>query len=374
MKTLRHSFFSLTLLLVTACDAQDHGPKISTANTVDYSYEIVADGIDIPWGLSLRSANDFLVTEKAGTLYHVLNGEKTVIKGLPPVYVRGQGGLLDVAHSPNYEEDGLIFFTTSSPLGEEKGGHTALYSAQLKNDSLVNTSLLYKGDYNTKKGQHWGSRIAFDAKGHIYFSIGDRGNREVNPQDISRDGGKIYRLNLDGSIPDDNPFNTTANSRKAIYSFGHRNPQGMITHPDTGQIWVHEHGPRGGDEINIVKAGKNYGWPLITYGINYSGTPITDSTEKEGMEQPLYYWLPSIAPSGMAFSTSDVYPNWKNNLFVGSLRFEYLERLVLEDNEVIKREKVLDSIGRVRNVEQGPDGYLYIGVEGKGILKIIPKS
>lgn len=374
MKTLRHSFFSLTLLLVTACDAQDHGPKISTANTIDYSYEIVADGIDIPWGLSLRSANDFLVTEKAGTLYHVLNGEKTVIKGLPPVYVRGQGGLLDVAHSPNYEEDGLIFFTTSSPLGEEKGGHTALYSAQLKNDSLVNTSLLYKGDYNTKKGQHWGSRIAFDAKGHIYFSIGDRGNREVNPQDISRDGGKIYRLNLDGSIPDDNPFNTTANSRKAIYSFGHRNPQGMITHPDTGQIWVHEHGPRGGDEINIVKAGKNYGWPLITYGINYSGTPITDSTEKEGMEQPLYYWLPSIAPSGMAFSTSDVYPNWKNNLFVGSLRFEYLERLVLEDNEVIKREKVLDSIGRVRNVEQGPDGYLYIGVEGKGILKIIPKS
>lgn len=374
MKTLRHSFFSLTLLLVTACDAQDHGPKISTANTIDYSYEIVADGIDIPWGLSLHSANDFLVTEKAGTLYHVLNGEKTVIKGLPPVYVRGQGGLLDVAHSPNYEEDGLIFFTTSSPLGEEKGGHTALYSAQLKNDSLVNTSLLYKGDYNTKKGQHWGSRIAFDAKGHIYFSIGDRGNREVNPQDISRDGGKIYRLNLDGSIPDDNPFNTTANSRKAIYSFGHRNPQGMITHPDTGQIWVHEHGPRGGDEINIVKAGKNYGWPLITYGINYSGTPITDSTEKEGMEQPLYYWLPSIAPSGMAFSTSDVYPNWKNNLFVGSLRFEYLERLVLEDNEVIKREKVLDSIGRVRNVEQGPDGYLYIGVEGKGILKIIPKS
>jgi glucose/arabinose dehydrogenase len=374
MKTLRHSFFSLTLLLVIACDAQDHGPKISTANTIDYSYEIVADGIDIPWGLSLRSANDFLVTEKAGTLYHVLNGEKTVIKGLPPIYVRGQGGLLDVAHSPSYEEDGLIFFTTSSPLGEEKGGHTALYSAQLKNDSLVNTSLLYKGDYNTKKGQHWGSRIAFDAKGHIYFSIGDRGNREVNPQDISRDGGKIYRLNLDGSIPDDNPFNTTANSRKAIYSFGHRNPQGMITHPDTGQIWVHEHGPRGGDEINIVKAGKNYGWPLITYGINYSGTPITDSTEKEGMEQPLYYWLPSIAPSGMAFSTSDVYPNWKNNLFVGSLRFEYLERLVLEDNEVIKREKVLDSIGRVRNVEQGPDGYLYIGVEGKGILKIIPKS
>ncbi len=374
MKTLRHSFFCLTLILVAACDAQEHGPKISTPNTIDYSYEIVADSIDIPWGLSLLSSNDFLVTEKAGILYHVVDGKKTAIKGLPPVYVRGQGGLLDVAHSPNYEEDGLIYFTTSSPLGEEKGGHTALYSAQLKNDSLINTSLLYKGDYNTKKGQHWGSRIAFDTEGHIYFSIGDRGNREVNPQDISRDGGKIYRLNLDGSIPKDNPFSATENSRKAIYSFGHRNPQGMITHPKTGQIWVHEHGPRGGDEINIIKPGKNYGWPIITYGINYSGTPITDITEKEGMEQPLYYWVPSIAPSGMAFSTSDIYPKWKNNLFVGSLRFEYLERLVIEKNEVVKREKVLDSIGRVRNIEQGPDGFLYVGVEGKGILKIIPKS
>ena len=374
MKTLRQPFFILTLLLVAACDAQEHGPKVSTPNTIDYSYEIVADGIDIPWGLSLLSPNDFLVTEKAGILYHVVDGTKTAIKGLPPVYVRGQGGLLDVAHSPNYEKDGLIYFTTSSPLGEEKGGHTALYSAQLKNDSLINTSLLYKGDYNSKKGQHWGSRIAFDAEGHVYFSIGDRGNREVNPQDISRDGGKIYRLNLDGSIPEDNPFSRTENSRKAIYSFGHRNPQGMITHPKTGQIWVHEHGPRGGDEINIIKPGKNYGWPIITYGINYSGTPITDITEKEGMEQPLYYWLPSIAPSGMAFSTSGIYPKWKDNLFVGSLRFEYLERLVIEDNEVVKREKVLDSIGRVRNVEQGPDGYLYLGVEGKGILKIIPKS
>lgn len=374
MKTLQHFFLSISILGVIGCDAQDHGPAISTPKTLDYSYEIVADSIDIPWGLSMLSATDFLVTEKAGTLYHIVDGVKTIVKGLPPVYVRGQGGLLDVAHSPDYNEDGLIYFTTSSPLGEEKGGHTALYSAQLKKDSLINTSLLYKGDFNTKKGQHWGSRIAFDEEGHVFFSIGDRGNREVNPQDITRDGGKIYRLNRDGSIPSDNPFIDKENSRKAIYSYGHRNPQGMITHPETGKIWVHEHGPRGGDEINIIKPGKNYGWPIITYGINYSGTPITDQTKKEGMEQPLYYWLPSIAPSGMAFSTSDIYPKWKGNLFVGSLRFEYLERLELKNNTVVKREKVLDSIGRVRNIEQGPDGYLYLGVEGKGIVKIIPKS
>jgi len=374
MKTIQHFFLSISILTLIACDAQDHGPTISLPKTVDYSYEIVADSIDIPWGLSILNSTDFLVTEKAGTLYHVVEGVKTAVKGLPPVYVRGQGGLLDVAHSPDYDKDGLIYFTTSSPLGEEKGGHTALYSAKLENDSLVDTSLLYKGDFNTKKGQHWGSRIAFDSEGHVFFSIGDRGNREVNPQDITRDGGKIYRLNRDGSIPKDNPFTSTENSRKAIYSYGHRNPQGMITHPKTGEIWVHEHGPRGGDEINIIKAGKNYGWPLITYGINYSGTPITDITAKDGLEQPLYYWVPSIAPSGMAFSTSGIYPKWKDNLFVGSLRFEYLERLELKNNKVVKREKVLDSIGRVRNVEQGPDGYLYLGVEGKGILKIIPKS
>ena len=361
-------------LIAFSCDAQENGPKIESPKNIDYTYEVVADSIDIPWGLTFLNADEILVTDKAGTLYHVQNGIKTEITGLPPVYVRGQGGLLDIAVAPNYAETGIIYFTTSSPLGEEKGGHTALYSTQLENNALVNTKLLYKGDFNTKKGQHWGSRISFDNAGHLYFSIGDRGNREVNPQDITRDGGKIYRLNLDGSIPADNPFVAEDNSRKAIYSYGHRNPQGMVTHPETGEIWTHEHGPRGGDEINIIKAGKNYGWPIITYGINYSGTPITDITEKEGLEQPLYYWLPSIAPSGMAFSSSDIYPNWKGDLFVGSLKFEYLERLELENNQVVKREKVLDSIGRVRNVEEGPDGYLYVGVEGKGILKIVPKS
>lgn len=372
-KKINHLLTSFAALSIS-CNAQENGPKIQSPTNVDYTYEVVVDSIDIPWGLTFLNEKELLVTEKAGVLYHINDGVKTEIKGLPPVYLRGQGGLLDVAIAPNYNETGIIYFTTSSPLGEEKGGHTALYSTQLEGNQLVNTKLLYKGDYNTKKGQHWGSRITFDDQGHLYFSIGDRGNREVNPQDLTRDGGKIYRLNLDGSIPKDNPFVNNDKNRKAIFSYGHRNPQGMITHPKTGEIWVHEHGPRGGDEINVIKKGKNYGWPIITYGINYSGTPITDITEKEGLEQPLYYWLPSIAPSGMAFSTSGIYPDWKDDLFVGSLRFEYLERLEIENNKVVKREKVLDSIGRVRNVEEGPDGYLYLGVEGKGILKIIPKS
>lgn len=374
MKNIFYTPLICLLLTTTSCQSQAHGPEIKSPKSINYSYEIIAEGIDIPWGLTFLNQQEILVTEKSGNMYHVKNGKKTSLKGLPPIYVRGQGGLLDIAVAPDYKDSGVIYFTTSSSIGNEKGGHTALYSAKISNDSLINLALLYKGDYNTKKGQHWGSRISFDDQGHIFFSIGDRGNREVNPQDLSRDGGKIYRLNLDGTIPNDNPFVNNENVRKAIYSYGHRNPQGMISHPTTGDIWVHEHGPRGGDEINIIKAGKNYGWPVITYGINYSGTTITDLTEKKGMEQPLYYWLPSIAPSGMAFSTSGIYPDWKGNLFVGSLKFEYLERLELKNNQVIHREKVLDSIGRVRNIEEGPDGYLYAGVEGKGIVKIIPKS
>ena len=255
-----------------------------------------------------------------------------------------------------------------------KGGHTALYKATLENLELKDVKMIYKGDFNTKKGQHWGSRIVFDDNNYLYFTIGDRGNRDVNPQDISRDGGKVYRLNLDGSIPNDNPFIGRKNVRKAIYSYGHRNPQGMVFNKQTKKIWTNEHGPKGGDEINIIKPGKNYGWPIITYGINYSGTIITDKTSMDGLEQPLYYWVPSIAPSGMAFSTSNIYPEWKNNLFVGSLKFEYLERLEIKNEKVVKREKILESIGRVRNVKEGPDGYLYLAVEGKGILKIIPNK
>ena len=361
-----------TLFFISSC-AQKHGPIIQNEQSPNYIIETVINGIDIPWGMAFISKDEILVTEKSGILYRVFEGKKTEVSGLPEIYARGQGGLLDVATAPDFETSKLIFFTAGSSDGEGSGGHTALYSAKLEADKLTNLKQLYKGKENSKKGQHWGSRIAFDDKGYIYFSIGDRGNIEVNPQDITRDGGKIYRLNLDGSIPKDNPFYNEEGSKKAIYSFGHRNPQGMLKHPKTGKIWVHEHGPRGGDEINIIGAGKNYGWPKITYGINYSGTPITSDRDLPGLEQPFYYWVPSIAPSGMVFSTSENYPKWKDNLLVGSLKFEYLELLVIENNKVRVRHKVLEGIGRIRDVKQGPDGLIYIGVEGKGILKIIPK-
>ena len=364
------SFFTFLM----ACAQQENTPPIQTPTNVDYTYETVVDDIDIPWGMAFIDANNFLVTEKSGTMYYVKAGQKTPITGLPTTYVRGQGGLLDVALDPDFDQNRRIFFTMGVHIEGDKGGNTALYSAQLNNQNqLEDVRLLYKAVPNTKTAQHWGSRIVFDKDGHVYFTIGDRGNRDVNPQDTSRDGGKVYRLNLDGSIPADNPFVGRENAKEAIFSYGHRNPQGMVIHPETGAIWTHEHGPRGGDEINIIKAGNNYGWPKITYGINYSGTTITDDKALPGLEQPLYYWVPSIAPSGMAFG-SQVYPNWHNNLFVGSLKFEYVERLVIQDQKVVEREKVLDGIGRVRNVVTGPDGYLYLGVEGKGILKIVPKS
>jgi glucose/arabinose dehydrogenase len=368
--TLLISFF----VLQVGC-AQENTPIIETPETTNYTYEIVVDGVDIPWGMTFISSNELLVTEKSGILYHIKEGVKSEVSGLPEIYVRGQGGLLDVALHPDFSKNKIIYMTLgANTKGDNKGGNTALYCGTLNGTQLSDVKLLYKAGPNSKKGQHWGSRIVFDKKGHLYFTIGDRGNRDVNPQDLSRDGGKVYRLNLDGSIPEDNPFINKAGAKEAVFSYGHRNPQGMTVHPKTGEVWENEHGPRGGDEINIIKKGINYGWPKITYGINYSGTTITDKTAAPNMEQPLYYWVPSIGPSGMAFSTSNVYKGWKNNLFIGSLKFEYLERLVIKKNKVVKREKVLDKIGRVRNVVEGPDGYLYLGVEGKGIVKIVPRS
>ena len=364
-------------ILIYCQDRPDNPPIIETPNEIDYLHEIVVDGLDIPWGMDFISENELLITEKKGELIYAVDGSKTQITNLPNVYVRGQGGLLDVALHPEYEVNNIIYLVASTNTEEDdKGGNTALYSAvlNLQDFQLDDLTLLYKATPNTKKGQHWGSRIVFDDQGYLYFAIGDRGQRDITPQDLSTDGGKIYRLNLNGTIPSDNPFVGEPGVKEAIFSYGHRNPQGMIFHPEKKQVWLNEHGPRGGDEINISLKGRNYGWPEITYGINYSGTIITNQTHKEGMEQPFYYWTPSIGPSGMAILTSDIYPQWKGNIFVGSLRFEYLERLVIEDDKVVKREKILDKIGRVRNVVEGPDGYLYVGVENLGIVRIIPKN
>ncbi len=364
--------YFFVVLLSSSC-AQRADKSIKLPQKELFTLVQIADNVQNPWGMAFLPNGEMLVTEKAGKLLQVKSGKVTEIQGLPEIYVRGQGGLLDVEIHPNYSQNGWIYLSYASNEGKGSGGNTAIMRAKLKGNQLVEKKLLYKGVPNTTKGQHFGSRLEFDNEGFLYFSIGDRGNRDVNPQNITRDGGKIYRIQDDGSIPESNPFVNKEGAKTAIFSYGHRNPQGLALHPLTGQLWEHEHGPRGGDEINIIQKGKNYGWPIITYGINYIGTKITDETERPGMEQPLYQWTPSIAPCGMTFVTSDKYPEWQDNLLVGSLSFQYLERLVLKNNKVVHREKLLAGEGRIRNVKQGPDGYIYVGIEGKGIFRMDPK-
>ncbi len=366
-------FYLFVVMLNLSC-AQDAENKVITPTNIPFTAELFIDELQIPWGFAFLPDGSVLVTEKSGELVHVAGGKKSMIGNVPKVYDRGQGGLLDIVLHPNYKENGWLYISYASEDGDEKGGNTTIMRAKLKDNALVENKVLYKAGPNTTKGQHFGSRIAFDNEGYLYFSVGDRGNRDENPQDITRDGGKIYRIMDDGSIPADNPFVGTDGAKTAIFSYGHRNPQGLVKNPVTGDIWDHEHGPRGGDEINIIKKGANFGWPLITYGINYSGTPITDKTEMDGMSQPIHYWVPSIAPSGMAFVTSDKYDNWKGSLLVGSLSFQYLERLVMDGNKVLSREKLMDGVGRVRDVREGPDGLIYVAIEGKGIYKLIPKN
>ena len=341
---------------------------------VDYEMELVFKNENIIWGIEFFDDNSILASVKSGSLFHYKNGIKTEINGLPEIYFRGQGGLLDIAIHPDFKENNLLYFSYASEENKGKGGNTTIARAKLIDNSLTDLEVLYKGSPETKKGQHFGGRLEFDNDNFLYFSIGDRGNRNVNPQDITVDGGKIYRIKDDGSIPVDNPFYNSPNAKRAIYSYGHRNPQGMFKHPETGEIWTNEHGPRGGDEINIIQKGKNYGWPKITYGINYSGTTITKDKSLPNMEQPLYYWLPSIAPSSFEYISSEIYPNWKGSLLAGALVFKYIERIGIKNNKVISRSKIAEDLGRPRDVKQGPDGYIYVSIENKGVYKIIPSK
>ncbi|MCT8340903.1 PQQ-dependent sugar dehydrogenase [Flavobacteriaceae bacterium TK19130] len=374
MKRIAVSLLCLSFFISCAQRTKKNDVAIQTDDTRTYDTQRIVDNLDNPWGMTWLPDGSMLITEKDGRLIHFKDGTKSEIQNVPEVYNRGQGGLLDITLHPNYKNNGWIYITFSSTEGEGNGGNTKLIRAKLENGALTNIEDLYKAMPNSTRGQHFGSRIEFDTDGYLYFSVGERGNRDVNPQDLTRDGGKVYRLHDDGRIPEDNPFVGEANVREAIYSYGHRNPQGMARNPETGAIWVHEHGPKGGDEINIIEKGANYGWPVVTYGVNYSGTEITDQTSKPGMTQPIYYWVPSIAPCGMDFVTGDRYPEWKGHLLVGSLKFNYVELVKLNGSEVTGREKIAQDIGRVRNVRMGPDDYMYIAVEGDGIYKVVPKN
>ena len=367
--------FLIHLIINENIFAQEKNELANDPISINYNIEKIYDHNKIIWGFEFINEKTIIFTEKKGKMYLIKDGKIQEISGIPEIYFMGQGGLMDIELHPKFNHNNKIFLSFAESSNKSEGGNTAIMSAILDQNKLINKKILYRGKENSKKGQHWGSRIEFDKDGFLYFTIGDRGNRNSNPQDLSRDGGKVYRINEDGSIPKDNPFVNQSNTIDAIYSYGHRNPQGIFLHPETGMIWTNEHGPKGGDEINIIRKGKNYGWPTITYGKNYNGSIITDLKEFYGMEQPLYYWTPSIAPSCFEYISSNRYNDWKGNLLAGSLSFGYLERLVLDNqNKVVYREKIAKDIGRVRDVVESPEGFIYFSVENEGIFKLVPKK
>ena len=378
-------------LLIISCTA--NGSDDSTANSIQYfpqptesleihnseelnfSVQTVVEGLEFPWGVAFLPDGNVLITERdLGNLRLVKDGVlvEDPISGIPDFSDRGQGGLLDVEIHPNYEVNGWIYITYSKP--GEVGSNTALIRARYdaETHSLIDFEELFAGTPTTEGGAHFGGRIVFDPAVYLYFAIGDRGRMDT-AQDYTNSHGNLYRLNDDGSIPADNPF-VGSDGMDEIYSYGHRNIQGMDVHPETGIVWTNEHGPRGGDELNIQdKPGANYGWPVISYGINYDGTIITEETEKEGMEQPVVEWTPSIAPSGLAFVSSDKYPGWYGDALNGALAFQLISRIVLDGTEFVHEERILEGIGRIREVQQGPDGYIYFTNESNGTLnRIIP--
>jgi glucose/arabinose dehydrogenase len=359
----RHLLGAIALLALLGATTPAPGAEARTFRTEEHTLQlrILVEGLEHPWALAFLPDGRMLVTERPGRLRVVQDGKLVgpPVGGLPEVAVFGQGGLLDVVLHPRYRENGWIYLSYSA---RGPGGvGTEVLRAKLRDHQLQDVQVIFRMQPKSGAAHHFGSRLVFDREGYLYITMGDRGQQE-RAQRLDEHPGKIVRLHDDGRVPADNPFRTTAGARPEIYTLGNRNVQGAALHPRTGQVWTHEHGPQGGDEINIVRAGVNYGWPVITYGRNYgSGTQIGEGTHKPGMAQPLHYWVPSIAPSGMAFYDGERFPKWKGDLFVGALRDQMLVRLKLDGEKVVREERMLkNTIGRIRDVRQGPDGFLYL--------------
>ena len=348
-------------------------PAVIHSKHQAFKIDTVAKGLDVPWGMAFLPDGDMLVTERSGQLFRFGGGKlKAIVSGVPEVFAQGQGGLLDIVLHPKYQQNGWIYISYSKKASGGLGSNTAIFRAKLRNNQLVDQQEIFKAMPNPTTAHHYGCRMVFDDQGYLYFGVGERGESS-NAQTLTNDCGKIHRIFDDGRIPPDNPFVNTPGAMPTIYSYGHRNPQGIDIHPISRRIYNNEHGPRGGDEINLVGKGNNYGWPVITFGINYDGTIITKETAKEGMEQPVFQWTPSIGPSSMKFVVGDRYPGWKGDILSGSLSFRYLERVHLEGDKVTEQEKLLENAGRVRNVSISPDGYIYVATETPGtIVKLVP--
>jgi glucose/arabinose dehydrogenase len=336
------------------------------AKTELHSYKLATWVGDLrePYSLAFLPNNRAVVTEKRGNVYLIENGKLgSALKGVPEVDTDSQAGLFDVVPHPNFAQNGWLYFAFADPqrINGQARSVTRIIRGKIRDGALVDQQDIFKAKpehYRPDGGVHFGGRIAFDRAGLLYFTIGERGGRMV-AQDLSLPIGKVHRVHDDGRVPADNPFANDPKALPSIWTYGHRNPQGLAIHPVTGQVFDAEHGPRGGDELNLVEKAKNYGWPVISYGMEYDGNALTDITAKEGMEQPLAYWVPSLAVCGINFYTGNQFPKWQNHLFVASLAAEELRRVEIRDSKVVKQEVIFKNLGRIRHVIGGPDGALY---------------
>jgi aldose sugar dehydrogenase len=364
------------LMVALAAPLAAQGPVHRSA-LHDYRVTTVVDGLNSPWSLAFLPGGDMLVTERGGELRIVRNGTlvPTPVAGVPQVRTGGQGGLLDVVLHPDFASNRLVYLSYSKPSANDSLGTTAVVRGRFENDRLTNVEEIFEADAWWQGRGHHGSRLAFDGNGHLFISLGDRqvsptGDLEAHPaQDRSNHIGSLIRIHDDGRVPSDNPFVGQAGVLPEIWSYGHRNIQGLVVHPETGDVWLTEHGPQGGDELNLSPGGGNFGWPVVGYGVNYrSGSAIHGATMREGMENPHHIWVPSIGVSGLMVYTGDRFPGWKGSIFAGGLVGEQVARLTLEGGQVINEESIAQRMGRVRDVRQGPDGYIYLVIEGRGGL------
>jgi aldose sugar dehydrogenase len=371
--TMRRTGLVLVIvLLAVSVSVVVSGQTTSRSALHDYRVVTVAEGLIQPWAIAFLPGGDALITERPGRLRILRQGKLVAqpVEGVPKVFHSSQGGLLEVMPHPNFASNRLVYITYSKPGSTEADSRTALIRARFENDRLTQVQEIF--DAVSKGRGHYSGKIAFDKNGYLFLTLGDRqvppeGNLEAHPaQDLTNHHGKIVRLHDDGRVPTDNPFVSRAGARPEIWSYGHRNLQGLAFHPETGELWADEHGPQGGDELNRIEPGKNYGWPVIGYGVNYtSGLAIHKGTHRDGMEQPVKIWVPSIGISGMMFYTGDKFPQWKGNLFVGGMNGQQLSRLTLNGRRVASEELLVQQMGRIRDIRQGPDGFIYLVTDNR---------
>ena len=385
--SIRSTRFAALLALALAA-APAAAQQTHTSELHSFRVDTVATGLVNPWSMAFLPDGSMLVTERPGRLRMIRNGTllPEPVSGVPEVRARGQGGLLDVVLHPDFANNRLVYLSYSRPRAGGEEGTTAVIRGRLEGNALTDVEEIFEAQAWSRGGNHFGSRLAFDREGYLFITVGDRGARPdletagSHPaQDPTNHQGTVIRLHDDGRVPQDNPFVNRAGALPEIWSYGHRNLQGLAINPETGDIWETEHGPQGGDELNLVRPGRNYGWPVIGFGVNYGGDTIHVGTSRDGMEQPVHYWVPSIATSGLMLYTGEAFPQWQGNLFVGGMAGEQLARLTLDGQRVTDEETLLQGFGRIRDVRQGPDGSIYLAIDDRRggetpIVRLMPVS